>query len=119
MSFVYLLLTFYLYNIIPQNFGVRKHPLFCLKKPLRNTFLYALIFGHDENSHIDESKLSEFDALEDQDSKKERKDILNMTQKQYESYPLVVREIRKIYPGFAHFEPKVANKNVSFKVEKG
>jgi ABC-type multidrug transport system ATPase subunit len=37
----------------------------------------------------------------------------------YSNYPLVVKDIRKVYPGINGLKPKVANKNISLKVENG
>jgi ABC-type multidrug transport system ATPase subunit len=39
--------------------------------------------------------------------------------KEYHSYPLVVKDLRKVYPGVNGRPPKVANKNISLKVHNG
>lgn len=42
-----------------------------------------------------------------------------MSRDDYTNYPLVVKDIRKVYPGINGRNPKVANKNISLKVENG
>ena len=37
----------------------------------------------------------------------------------YFKYPLIVKDIRKVYPGFSGLKPKVANKNISLKINPG
>jgi ABC-type multidrug transport system ATPase subunit len=34
-------------------------------------------------------------------------------------YPLIIKEIRKVYPGFGGRQPKVANKSISIKINRG
>lgn len=40
-----------------------------------------------------------------------------MDSETYQGYPLVVKDMRKVYPGI--FKPIVANKNISFRVNSG
>ena len=56
---------------------------------------------------------------EDDDCKAERKLIYSIPRDTYKQYPLVVKDIRKIYPGVFGRPPKVANKNISLKVQSG
>lgn len=35
-GFIYIILGIYLYEVIPQQFGVRKSPLFCIEKLINN-----------------------------------------------------------------------------------
>jgi len=37
----------------------------------------------------------------------------------YYKYPLVIKDIRKVYASVGSAQPKIANKNISFKVSKG
>lgn len=37
----------------------------------------------------------------------------------YNQYPLIVKEIRKVYPAYGNRPPNTANKNISFFVNKG
>lgn len=73
---------------------------------------------------MDESKLATYKddgelINEDEDCKNERKLIYSIPRDKYKDYPLVVKDIRKIYPGVYGRPPKVANKNISLKVESG
>lgn len=42
-----------------------------------------------------------------------------MPKSDYIKYPLVVKDIRKVYPSFGIRPPKVANKNITLKVNNG
>ena len=79
--------------------------------------LHAVIFQGDQNliSQIDNSEL--FD--EDADTKKERENVNHLNRSDYHKYPLISKDIRKIYPGLTSSKPKVANKNITFKIEQG
>jgi ABC-type multidrug transport system ATPase subunit len=46
---------------------------------------------------------------EDDDSKQERRDVHAVDKKDYASYPLIAKDIRKVYPGVNGRKPKVAN----------
>jgi ABC-type glutathione transport system ATPase component len=118
-SFLYLILAIYLNEVVPQTYGVPKHPLFFLENTIKtlSSSLHGMIF-------VDEGKLQAYedeDELlnEDDDCKAERKLIYKIPRETYNKYPLVVKDIRKIYPGVNGRPPKVANKNISFKVESG
>lgn len=37
----------------------------------------------------------------------------------YQKYPLIVKDIRKVYPGIGGRNPKVANKSICLKVNRG
>lgn len=101
---------------MPQQYGVPKHPLFFCEGIIKSVSpgLHGMIF-------VDESKLATFkddDELlkEDDDCRAERKLIYSIPRENYKQYPLVVKDIRKIYPGVFGRPPKVANKNISLKV---
>lgn len=73
---IYLLLALYMYEIVPQTYGVAKHPCFCLKrKGHKKGFLLKLIFGskgkYGDNLDNDLSN-------EDADSKQERVNVKNL-----------------------------------------
>ena len=56
---------------------------------------------------------------EDADAKQERKEIYALPREDYHKYPLVTKDIRKVYASVGSGLPKIANKNISFKVAKG
>jgi len=74
--------------------------------------------------YTDESHLASFkDEMElvdeDADAKAERNSIYHLARSSYHKYPLVIKDIRKVYPSVGNGPPKIANKNISFKVQKG
>ena len=56
---------------------------------------------------------------EDSDVDQERQDVYNIPRTTYPQYPLIAKNIRKVYPGINGRPPKVANKNICFKVKSG
>ena len=42
-----------------------------------------------------------------------------MQRENYKNYPLIAKDIRKVYPGIGGRKPKVANYNINLKVEEG
>ena len=76
------------------------------------------MFNDDDSSlksFKDENELLD----EDRDAKAERDAIGALKREDYQHYPLVAKEIRKIYPSQGGGQPKVANKNISLKVGAG
>ena len=57
--------------------------------------------------------------MEDKDCKAERKNVYAIPKDQYREYPLIVKDIRKVYPGVNGRAPKVANKNITVSVKSG
>jgi ABC-type multidrug transport system ATPase subunit len=57
--------------------------------------------------------------VEDSDCKVERKYVYAIQKDQYNKYPLIVKDIRKVYPGVNGRAPKVANKNITVSVKSG
>lgn len=53
---------------------------------------------------------------EDMDAKQERISVDRLDTETFFKYPLIVKEIRKVYPGFSGRAPKVANKSISLKI---
>ncbi len=58
-------------------------------------------------------------SKEDSDAKNERKFVHSIKAKDYKTYPLIVKDIQKIYPSFGNRAPKVANKSISLSITKG
>jgi len=73
----------------------------------------------------DETSLKKFkdpkDELinEDMDTKDEREFIYTLNRSDYKNFPLVVKDIRKVYPGSNGRDPKIANKNICLRVNSG
>mgnify|MGYP006109063147 CR=1 FL=1 len=51
------------------------------------------------------------------DVKNEREKVYKIDKSEYSIYPLVVKDIRKVYPGI--LKPKIANKNICLTVQNG
>lgn len=45
--------------------------------------------------------------------------IYSMDISEYKDYPLIAKDIRKVYPGIQGRKPKVANKNINLMVKNG
>lgn len=115
-AFIYMVLAIYLYQIVPQSYGVAKHPCFCCKK-LKRKALRRKSSAHAMADHIAFTK--EEAALEDDDVREARKQVMAVKEVDYEQFPLIVKEIRKVYPAYGNRPPNTANKNISFFVNKG
>jgi len=113
---VFMILAFYFQQVIPQDYGVPKHPLFCCralkyKKKSSITTREKIEFLNRQESDLkniaDDSELAQ---LEDDDAKKERKTVYELPEEDYYKYPLIVKDIRKVYPGIDGRPPKIATK---------
>ena len=58
-------------------------------------------------------------SLEDTDSKAERNAVYNLDKADYYKYPLIIKDLRKVYPGYGGRAEKVATKNFSLRIKKG
>mmetsp|Transcript_5690 Transcript_5690/g.9778 ORF Transcript_5690/g.9778 Transcript_5690/m.9778 type:complete len:216 (+) Transcript_5690:1429-2076(+) len=118
-SVVILLLAVYLNEVVPQEFGIARHPLFFMEDLVKSQApqLHKLVFG--DESHLaefrDETELIE----EDGDAKNERDEVRKLSLTQIAESPLIVRDLRKVYPGTNGRKPKVANKSISLRVSNG
>lgn len=115
-ALVYLILAVYLYQVVPQSFGVAKSPCFCLKKLRRKALRRKSSASAMENYiPLTEKEI----ALEDDDVRESRKFVKSIKIEDYENYPLIVKEIRKVYDAYGNRPPNTANKNISLCVKKG
>lgn len=58
-------------------------------------------------------------SLEDQDSKNERNIVYNLDKADFYKYPLIIKDLRKVYPGFGGRPPKAATKSFCLRIKKG
>ena len=79
--------------------------------------LHTRIF--EDESHLVTFKDNNELGDEDQDVRDERKRVSSLKRESYKQFPLVVKDIRKVYPGIGGRKPKVANYNINLKVEEG
>ena len=42
-----------------------------------------------------------------------------MNSSDYVNYPLVAKDVRKVYPAVGNGKPKIANKNINLKIDSG
>ena len=123
-SVIYMLIALYLNQVVPQTYGVAKHPLFlcrglsCRKNKKLNAEDMDMF---DEVEEAEKHRDTEIEIVdkEDQDSKHERNVVYNLDRKTYYKYPLVIKDIRKVYPGFGGRPPKVATKKFCLRIKKG
>ena len=96
-----------------------KHPLFLFEKIIArySKSLHFAIFGDD--SILEVYKDQEELKAEDVDAKNERNEVYKLKKEEYVNYPLVAKDIRKVYPGVNGRPPKIANKNICLKIENG
>jgi|APSaa5957512535_1039671.scaffolds.fasta_scaffold97882_2 ABC-type glutathione transport system ATPase component len=75
------------------------------------------IFGDEAYLEVykDERELTD----EDQDAKNERQKVYSLKPNEFSNYPLVIKDIRKVYPGVFGRPPKVANKNINLLINNG
>jgi ABC-type multidrug transport system fused ATPase/permease subunit len=120
---VFLFLAFYLEAVFPTEFGVRKSWHFPVTDLIRAYQRYQSRKLHGESKseaelaigiQIDESETK----FEDADVKAERARVTDASFA-HDKYPLVMKNMRKVYAGRGGQGPKLAVKDVSFAVEKG
>jgi ABC-type glutathione transport system ATPase component len=58
-------------------------------------------------------------SLEDSDSKAERNMVYNLDKADYYKYPLIIKDMRKVYPACGGVPPKVATKSMCLRIKKG
>ena len=67
-----------------------------------------------------EQAVFDFDlTLEDSDSKAERNMVYNLDKTDYYKYPLIIKDMRKVYPACGGVPPKVATRNFCLRIKKG
>lgn len=115
----YAVLALYLNQVVPQTYGVAKHPLFFLESFIKavSPALHSQMF--EDQSHLETFTESNELKDEDLDVKDERDYVHQLKRENYSRYPLVAKNLRKVYPGSNNRPPKVANQNISIRVESG
>jgi ABC-type glutathione transport system ATPase component len=121
---IFFLLSLYLEAVFPSDFGVTKQWHYPITDTINHfkTYQKRKKLGQDYRSEailavqieINEEELKN----EDQDVKDERKRVFDSSF-EYEKYPLVVKNMRKVYAGRGGAGPKLACKDVTLGIEKG
>jgi len=126
---VYGALAWYLNQIVPQDYGVPKKWNWLCKKHKRvvgkpgsqgHTYDYDEIGDLEEDRETNNNPVYDYNTgLEDADAKAERNIVYNLDKADYYKYPLIIKDIRKVYPGMGGRAEKVATKNFSLRIKKG
>lgn len=79
--------------------------------------IYPSIFNDESylEQYNDEQELE----LEDHDAKEERRQIYAMNKLEYAEFPLVAKDVRKVYPALGRGKPKIANRNINMCIRNG
>ena len=114
---VFLILGLYLHEIIPQEYGIRKHPLFIIeyfcKKP-KKTQKNSIKSQEQQYNEIDDDPEVQ---IEDLDSKTERDFVNNITN--YSDFPLICKNLQKVYKSSGGRSTNKAIKNFSLAIRPG
>ncbi len=70
----------------------------------------------ESNKAVDLETLAK---LEDSDSQQERGAVYNLDFDEYPEYPLIIKDLRKVYPGFGGRPPKTAVSKFALSVKQG
>jgi ABC-type multidrug transport system ATPase subunit len=119
---IFLVLGLYLNEVLPQEFGVPKHPLFFLhflskKKATSKTTASDNYVELDENSNTPKNVDVDL-SMEDEDSKAERR-FVHELRGSYSEYPLVIKDIKKVYKAVGGRPPKLAVRCMSLAIRPG
>ena len=124
-SIVYLILGLYLDKVWPQEYGVRKKPFYFLEKWLKklrksdsNASNYVEI---EENSPVPrpENFSNVLDVNGEDDDVKKETEFVSKLQPPFYEYPLVIRNLRKVYKAVGGRPSKVAVEDFSLHIRKG
>ena len=108
---VLIILAIYLHEVLPQEYGVPRHPLFFLsfiRKLCCRTARHVGLFEEDDNK-----------KPEDNDCAKEEAFVKSLSLEQVYEYPLIVRGLVKEFIDTGMKEKKRAVDGVHFTVKKG
>lgn len=122
-SVVYLALGIYLDLVMPQEYGVRKKPFYFLKNCLRRNKQPAQDKNNIYAEIADKVLMDKFENAidmsgEDDDVKREA-DFVNGLQGPLHEYPLVIKNLRKVYKPVGGRPSKIAVEDISLCVKRG
>lgn len=115
-STVFLILGVYLHEVVPQEFGVPRHPLFIF------SWLKKLCSSQNNNNQREAIRpvpKEEPEENEDDDCIKEREFVQDINQKYIPSFPLIVRGLRKEFEGIPGEGKKIAVRGIHLSIKKG
>ena len=131
-AFVLLFIGIYLDEILPQEYGLAKHPLFFIKDLFKSRSSSIIgksdtqdsyntretYIGIGENIESPKAGIAKSITTDDDDVQKERM-YVNSLQAPFITYPLVIKNLRKVYPAAGRQASKVAIKDLSLHIRKG
>ncbi len=125
----YLILGLYLDAVIPQEFGVPKHPLFFLEHFKKTTTktenkkrYHSFEDEHYQRSITPSQIISSQYGVElnvEADDVKRERDYAEHLNPMYSNHPLIVKNLRKVYKAIGGKPPKVAVNDFSLHIKKG
>ena len=88
--------------------------------PKKWNFLFKTEDSDIHHQEDDQEPDVEYDLnLEDSDAKAERTFVHNIDKDDYYRYPLIIKNLHKIYPAMGGVPPKIATKNFSLRIKNG
>jgi len=123
-AIVFLVLGLYLDAVLPQEYGIRKHPLFFLKFFLKNKMKKSERGKSDEEFLLPDKNENSLGNgargldIEDVDVQRER-EFVDQLKPPFDNYPLVIKHIRKVYKAIGGKPPKIAVRDFSLHIKKG
>ncbi|EFJ52407.1 hypothetical protein VOLCADRAFT_79211 [Volvox carteri f. nagariensis] len=107
---IFMVLGWYLEQVLSSGTGIRRHPLYFLKccMPRRK--------AHGGGGGSDSLRLT---PGEREDVRAERMRVEMLTEEEAAAKPIVVRNLRKVYPPLDGGKPKVAVRTLTMAIERG
>ena len=123
-AFVFFVLGLYLDEVVPQEYGIPKHPLYFLKKSSFKKKIVPQKNSINNSPQVDGKPFEQIDIKrpnlyqEDADVKRER-EYISIIDPNSTTYPLIIRNLRKVYKPVGGKPSKVAVKDFSLHVTHG
>ena len=118
-AIIYLCIGLYLDQVLPQEYGIPKHPLFFLQGLRTKPTGYQPDLQSDKNNFRHE-EMDSIDTFKTEDDyvKKERSYVDN-SHLGPDSHPLLIKNLKKVYQAVGGNPPKTAVHDLSLHIKKG
>ncbi|KAI8909841.1 hypothetical protein EDD86DRAFT_190603 [Gorgonomyces haynaldii] len=122
--FIYLFITYYLDAVFPSEFGVRKPWHFPVSEPYHYMLKRQRIKANGGVDPLSEAEMAKKVTVDEKETQFEDADVkaerARLTADGFDSapYPLVMKNMRKVYAGRGGAGPKLAVKDVTLAIEK-
>jgi len=117
-STLFLILAIYLHEVLPQEYGVPRHPCFIFSW-MKNCFTKRSSNQDNENALESIENKEDIDPNEDEDCAKERDYVKKIPRGQIQEFPLIIGGLYKEFPGIPGEGKKIAVNGVHFCIRKG